>query len=76
MLSRNGPVISPDVIKHAANLHQNGHRLCDISKLKKLSLIAGTHSAVSNESDLRCMSDCRSSFREFDPGLVPYFHGD
>ena len=27
-------------------------------------------------SGYRCMSDCRSRGREFDPGPVPYFRGD
>ena len=27
-------------------------------------------------SDCRYVSDCRSRGREFDPGPVPYFHGD
>ena len=36
----------------------------------------GPRSAVGNMSDYRCMSDCRSRGREFDPGPVPYFHGD
>ena len=34
------------------------------------------HSAVSNVSGYRCVSDCRSRGREFDPGPVPYFRGD
>ena len=38
--------------------------------------IAGPHSAVGNVSGYRCVSDCRSRGREFDPGPVPYFHGD
>ena len=25
---------------------------------------------------IRCVSDCRSRGREFDPGPVPYFRGD
>ena len=33
-------------------------------------------STVSNVSDYRCISDCRSRGRKFDPGLVPYFLGD
>ena len=32
--------------------------------------------AVSNVSGYRCVSDCRSRGREFDPGPVPYFRGD
>ena len=37
---------------------------------------AGRGSAVGNVSGNRCVSDCRSRGREFDPGLVPYFRGD
>ena len=37
---------------------------------------AGPHRAVGNVSGYRCVSDCRSRGREFDPGLVPYFRGD
>ena len=37
---------------------------------------AGTRSAVGNVSGYRCVSDCRSRGREFDPGPVPYFRGD
>ena len=29
-----------------------------------------------NVSGYRCLSDCRSRGREFDPGPVPYFRGD
>ena len=36
----------------------------------------GPRSAVSNVSGYRCVSDCRSRGREFDPGPVPYFRGD
>ena len=39
-------------------------------------LIAGPCSAVGNVSGYRCVSDCRSRGREFDPGPVPYFRGD
>ena len=37
---------------------------------------AGPRSAVGNVSGHRCVSDCRSRGREFDPGPVPYFRGD
>ena len=37
---------------------------------------AGPRSAVVNVSGYRCVSDCRSRGREFDPGPVPYFRGD
>ena len=33
----------------------------------------GPRSAVGNVSGYRCVSDCRSRGREFDPGPVPYF---
>ena len=38
--------------------------------------IDGPRSAVGNVSGYRCVSDCRSRGREFDPGPVPYFRGD
>ena len=41
-----------------------------------VSLTAGPRSAVGNVSGYRCVSDCRSRGREFDPGPVPYFRGD
>ena len=34
---------------------------------------AGLRSAVGNVSGYRCVSDCISRGREFDPGPVPYF---
>ena len=45
---------------------------------KQLNLLcwAGPRSAVGNVSGYRCVSDCRSRGREFDPGHVPYFRGD
>ena len=33
----------------------------------------GPRSAVGNVSGYRCVSDCRSRGREFDPAPVPYF---
>ena len=36
----------------------------------------GPRSAVGNMSCYRCVSDCRSRGREFDPGPIPYFRGD
>ena len=39
-------------------------------------LNTGPRSAVGNVSGYRCVSDCRSRGREFDPGPVPYFCGD
>ena len=40
------------------------------------STTTGPRSAVGNVSGYRCVSDCRSRGREFDPGPVPYFRGD
>ena len=40
------------------------------------TVCAGPHSAVGNVSGYRCVSDCRSRGREFDPGPAPYFRGD
>ena len=45
-------------------------------KLLTIYLITGLRSAVGNVSGYRCVSDCRSRGREFDPGPVPYFRGD
>ena len=36
----------------------------------------GRRSAVGNVCGYRCVSDCRSRGREFNPGPVPYFRGD
>ena len=36
----------------------------------------GPRSAVGNVSGYRCVSDCNSRGRMFDPGPVPYFRGD
>ena len=35
--------------------------------------LPGHPSAVGKVSDYRCLSDCRSRGREYDPGPVPYF---
>ena len=45
-------------------------------KRHSLSIFTGPRSAVGNVSGYRCVSDCRSRGREFDPGPVPYFRGD
>ena len=39
------------------------------------NLLTGSRSAVGNVSGYRCVSDCRSRGREFDPDPVPYFRG-
>ena len=43
---------------------------------KHTAKLAGPRSAVGNVSGYRCVSDCISRGREFDPGPVPYFRGD
>ena len=43
---------------------------------KALEIMTGPRSAVGNVSGYRCVSDCRSRGREFDPSPVPYFRGD
>ena len=61
---------------------QNFLKLGSHNRKKHLSLSnsttvsAGPRSAVGNVSGYRCVSDCRSRGREFDPGPVPYFRGD
>ena len=45
-------------------------------QLRSLILESGPRSAVGNVPGYRCMSDCRSRGREFDPGPFPYFRGD
>ena len=50
------------------------HTLCQDSFL--MYVCAGPRSAVGNVSGYRCVSECRSRGREFDPGPVPYFRGD
>ena len=40
------------------------------------NLMSGPRSAVGNVSDYRCVSDCRSRGREFDPGPVPFVEID
>ena len=43
---------------------------------KSESIFTGPPSTVGNVSGCRCVLDCRSRGREFDPGPVPYFPGD
>ena len=50
--------------------YQNGHK-ATYNKTQ-----TEPRSAVGNVSGYRCMSDCRSRGREFDPGPVPYFRVD
>ena len=44
---------------------------CSGSVLDSPAAFAGPRSAVGNVSGYRCVSDCRSRGREFDPGPVP-----
>ena len=44
--------------------------------VRSLIIFTGPRSAVGNVSGYRCEADCKSRGREFDPGPVPYFHGD
>ena len=42
-----------------------------------LLIAVGAHNSLTQRvSGYRCVSDCRSRGREFDPGPVPYFRGD
>ena len=57
------------------------HTVCYRDMFKRTSRwhtekLPGPPSAVGNVSGYRCLSDCRSRGRAFDPGPVPYFHGD
>ena len=52
------------------------HNDCTHIEDVHLTFLAGPRSAVCNVSGYRCVSDCISRGREFDPGPVPYFRGD
>ena len=51
-------------------------RKCFSNFMISINLFTGPRSAVGNVSGYRCVSDCRSGGREFDPSPVPYFCGD
>ena len=53
-------------------LYDNNCILCTFA----YSTMAGSRSAVGNVSGYRCVSNCRSRGRDFDPGPVQYFRGD
>ena len=53
-----------------------GHNAVPLVRLEPTTLHNGPGSAVGNVSGYRCVSDCRSRGREFDPAPVPYFRGD
>ena len=57
------------------------HYICFGWEIRNIFFIShpyqtGPSSAVGNVSGYRCVSDCRSRGREFDPSPVPYFRGD
>ena len=56
------------------SIHQSVRHILLAGYLIKCN--AGPRSAVGNVSGYRCVSDCISRGREFDPGPVPYFRGD
>ena len=58
------------------NIHVNLSLLHLVVGPEKKKKHTGPRSAVGNVSGYRCVSDCRSRGREFDPGSVPYFRGD
>ena len=68
----NNLVNYPFLFKPAITLYIS-HGLYKQNKVLWLQLSLG---AVGNVSGYRCVSDCRSRGREFDPGPVPYFRGD
>ena len=59
-----------NMLKSIANLTISEENLMCVKS------VALPHSAVGNVSGYRCVSDCNSRGREFDPGPVPYFRGD
>ena len=79
-------LLSPDFfkIKVFINSFRNSIRVSnslDTDKAKHFGPdlgqnFTGPRNAVGNVSGYRCVSDCRSRGREFDPGPVPYFRGD
>ena len=60
----------------AAKAHMSLRKRTVLSEPRLQSYLAEPRSAVGNMSGYRCVSDCRSRGREFDPGPVPHFRGD
>ena len=50
---------------------ETSHAVTGITDFKR----TGPRSAVGNVSGYKCVPDCKSRGREFDPGPVPYFRG-
>ena len=64
---------------HSSTSAQGHQAWCDVISFADVTshmVPSGPRSAVGNVSGYRCVSDCRSKGREFDPGPVPYFRGD
>ena len=71
--------LDPHMIKRQQNTDKTHTQKIQHNSIKSSNtflLIAGPRSAVGNVSGYRCVSDCRSRGREFDPGPVQYFRGD
>ena len=84
-----GPSVSSQALYHWATVLPIKARVRDSQEVVVVVVIVVVHvglwchrkstgpcSAVSNVSGYRCVSDCRSRGREFDPGPDPYFRGD
>ena len=64
----------PDFMQHfAVPILQGGYANASPIQVKYISRAA---QRSGNVSDCRYVSECRRRGREFDPGSVPYFHGD
>ena len=62
----------PELFLKNSIFEKKNQYISDNKRWKK----ARPRSAVGNVSGYRCVSDCNSRGREFDPGPVPYFRGD
>ena len=63
-------------LQRDCTLHRCGFLIFALFLILFIYKKAGPRSAVGNMSGYRCVSDCRSRGREFDPSPVPYFRGD
>ena len=76
----------PDEMQHHAAFHQGLHCLLRLKQSSGTDIHHNIENTTCyplkytmgspNVSGYRCVSDCRSRGREFDPGPVPYFRGD